>query len=107
MSDVWHPGILLILVGLIAAAVPKVLRRIVLAVGPFLALAAALTMPVGTDQSFEFLGTGYMLQYLHVDGLSYVFCMIFSMMACIGGIYSCHNENRMEAFCSIDRKSVV
>ena len=101
MSDVWHPGILLILVGLIAAAVPKVLRRIVLAVGPFLALAAALTMPVGTDQSFEFLGTGYMLQYLHVDGLSYVFCMIFSMMACIGGIYSCHNENRMEAFCSM------
>ena len=85
MSNALHPGIILILVGLIAAIVPKALRRVVLAIGPFAALAAALTMPMGTDLSMEFFGTGYVLDYFHVDGLSYVFCMIFALMACIGG----------------------
>ena len=101
MSNAWHPGIILILVGLIAAIVPKVLRRVVLAIGPFAALAAALSMPMGTDLSMEFFGTGYILDYFHVDGLSYVFCMIFALMACIGGIYACHNESRIEAFSSM------
>ena len=101
LSNAWHPGIILILVGLIAAIVPKALRRVVLAIGPFAALATALTMPMGTDLSMEFFGTGYVLDYFHVDGLSYVFCMIFSLMACIGGIYSCHNESRIEAFASM------
>ena len=101
MSNVLHPGIILILVGLIAAIVPKALRRVVLAIGPFAALATALTMPMGTDLSMEFFGTGYVLDYFHVDGLSYVFCMIFALMACIGGIYSCHNESRIEAFASM------
>lgn len=98
MSNALHPGIILILVGLIAAIVPKALRRVALAIGPLAALAAALTMPMGTDLSMEFFGTGYVLDYFHVDGLSYVFCMIFALMACIGGIYACHNESRIEAF---------
>lgn len=101
MNNAWHPGIILILVGLIAAIVPKALRRVVLAIGPFAALAAALSMPMGTDLSMEFFGTGYVLDYFHVDGLSYVFCMIFALMACIGGIYSCHNDSRIEAFASM------
>lgn len=101
MIETWHPGLILILVGLIAAIVPKTIRKPVLAIGPLAALLAALSMPIGTDLSIELFGTGYTLDYLHVDGLSYVFCMIFSIMACIGGIYSCHNENRMEALCSM------
>lgn len=101
MSNVIHPGILLILVGIIAAAVPKSLRKVVLAIGPFAALFAALTMPMGTDLSLSVPGTDYVLGYMHVDGLSYVFCMIFAMMACIGGIYSCHNESHMEALASM------
>ena len=86
MSNALHPGIILVLVGLIAAIVPKTLRKVVLAVGPFAALAAALSMPMGTDLSMESFGTGYILDYFHVDGLSYVFCMIFALMACVGGI---------------------
>ena len=101
MSNLLHPGLILIAVGVIAMLVPKMLRKFVLAVGPFFALFATLSMPVGTDLSIEFLGTGYHLGYMFVDKLSYVFCMIFALMACIGGIYSCHNENRMEALCSM------
>lgn len=102
MTDmVIHPGLILIFVGVLAMLVPKALRKIVLAVGPFAALYAALSMPMGTDASITILGTGYQLNYIYVDKLSYVFCMIFALMACIGGIYSCHNENRMEALCSM------
>lgn len=96
-----HPGFILILVGFIAMIGPKLVRRFMLAVGPVVALYAALNMPVGTDLSIGFFGTGYQLGYMYVDKLSYVFCMIFALMACIGGLYSCHNENRMEAFCSM------
>lgn len=101
MSNLMHPGLILIAVGVVAMVVPKLLRRIVLAVGPFFALFAALSMPVGTDLTVEFFGTGYQLGYMYVDKLSYIFCMIFALMACIGGIYSCHNESRMEALCSM------
>lgn len=96
-----HPGLVLIFVGILAMLVPKVLRKVVLAVGPFAALYAALSLHIGTDATFSVFGTGYQLCYMYVDKLSYVFCMIFALMACIGGIYSCHNENRMEALCSM------
>lgn len=102
MTDmVIHPGLVLIFVGILAMLVPKVLRKVVLAVGPFAALYAALSLHIGTDATFSVFGTGYQLCYMYVDKLSYVFCMIFALMACIGGIYSCHNENRMEALCSM------
>lgn len=102
MTDmVIHPGLVLIFVGILAMLVPKVLRKVVLAVGPFAALYATLSLHIGTDATFSVFGTGYQLCYMYVDKLSYVFCMIFAIMACIGGIYSCHNENRMEALCSM------
>lgn len=102
MTDmVIHPGLVLIFVGILAMLVPKVLRKVVLAVGPFAALYATLSLHIGTDATFSVFGTGYQLCYMYVDKLSYVFCMIFALMACIGGIYSCHNENRMEALCSM------
>ncbi len=101
MSNLLHPGFILIFVGFIAMVLPKMLRRIVLAVGPLFAFYAAVNMEIGTDLNIEFFGTGYQLGYMYVDKLSYIFCMIFALMACIGGIYSCHNENRMEALSSM------
>lgn len=101
MSNLLHPGLILIAVGFFAMIAPKILRRIILAVGPFIALFTALSMPLGTDLSVGLCGTGFQLGYMYVDKLSYVFCMIFALMACIGGLYSCHNKNRMEAFCSM------
>lgn len=95
-----HPGLILMAMGLIAAIVPKALRRVVLAAGPLAALAAMLMLPVGTDLSMDFMGS-YKLGYLYVDKLSYLFGFVFAVIALIGGIYSCHNENRMEALCSL------
>ncbi len=86
--------------GLVAALVPKQLRKAVLVLGPLLALGAMLTLPLGTDLSYHFMDK-FDLNYLYVDKLSYLFGFVFAVIALIGGIYACHNENRMEALCSL------
>ena len=95
-----HPGLILMLVGLIAAIVPKNLRKGILAAGPFVALAAMFSLELGTDLSVAFT-KNFSLNYLYVDKLSYLFGMVFAIVAVVAGIYSCHNENRVEAFCSM------
>ena len=42
-----HPGLILLLVGVIAAIVPKNIRKYVMAVGPAVALAAVFTLDQG------------------------------------------------------------
>lgn len=98
MLNNFHPGVVLILVGALAALSPKIIRKMILACGPFLALLAMLNLSVGTAASFPFL-EDYSLQYMYVDPLSWIFGFIFCIMAVIGGIYACHNENPMEALC--------
>lgn len=100
MNNLLHPGLILILVGFIAFIVPKAVRKYILALGPLAALYAVLQLNVGMDYSMDFM-YGYKLGYLHVDTLSFVFALIFAIMACIGGIYSAHNKNKMEALCSM------
>lgn len=36
MSNLLHPGLILIAVGVLAVLVPKMLRKFILAIGPFL-----------------------------------------------------------------------
>ena len=96
----FHPGLILMAMGLVAALVPKQLRKAVLVLGPLLALGAMLTLPLGTDLSYHFMDK-FDLNYLYVDKLSYLFGFVFAVIALIGGIYACHNENRMEALCSL------
>lgn len=95
-----HPGLLLIFVGMIAYIVPKTLRKFVLALGPLVALGAVFSLPMGMDLSTDFIN-GYKLNFLYVDKLSLIFSLIFAIMAAIGGVYSAHNESKMEALASM------
>lgn len=100
IDNVLHPGLILILVGFIAMIMPKAVRRVVLAIGPLAGLYAAFQLQVGTEVHLNFMGS-YTLGVIYVDRLSWLFTFIFSLMAVIGGIYASHNENRMEALCSM------
>lgn len=91
-----HPGIILVISGFIAMAGPKILRKIMLVLGPLLAFLSTINLHVGMDVDVAFV-YGYRLHYLYVDQLSFVFTLAFAIMAVVGGIYACHNENRMEA----------
>lgn len=98
MSDILHPGIILILTGLMALTVPKKIRGAVLILGPLLALYEAYLLPLGLERGFDFVG--YRMVPLHVDKLSWIFTFAFSILACVCGLYAAHNENRMEALCA-------
>lgn len=100
INGIIHPGIVLILVGFIAMIAPKNIRKIVLAVGPVAALYGAFNLNLGTEVTICFT-EAYKLNVIFVDRLSWVFTFIFAIMAVIGGIYSSHNRNRMEALCSM------
>lgn len=95
-----HPGLILILSGFLALLVPKAIRRIVMVAGPFCAFLAACCLPVGTDLSVDFIN-GMQLGWLHVDKLGWIFTFIFSVLAFIASVYSCHHTNRMEALCAL------
>lgn len=96
-----HPGLILLLVGFLALLAPKPLRRFVIGIGPLAALAAFCQLRLGTDLTVSFSDNTYILHYLHVDELSWLFGLVFCMIAAIGGIYAMHNDNRMEALCSM------
>ena len=100
MFENFHPGILFILVGLFAALCDAKPRRMILACCPVLALLSLCQIPLETDLAFPFLGD-FTLRYLFVDPLSFIFGIIFCILGIIGGIYSCHNKNPLEAFCSM------
>lgn len=96
-----HPGLILLAVGLLAMLAPKPLRKIILGFGPLAALAAFFQLQMGTDLTVSFNGGARLLHYLYVDPLSWFFGLAFCLIAVLGGIYSMHNENRMEALCSM------
>ncbi len=91
-----HPGIILVIAGIIAMAGPKSLRKVMLIAGPCIAFLSAINLNIGMDVEMDFV-YGYKFHYLYVDQLAFVFTMAFAIMAIVGGIYACHNENRMEA----------
>ncbi|MDY6029195.1 MAG: Na(+)/H(+) antiporter subunit D [Acidaminococcaceae bacterium] len=99
MSDIFHPGIILILAGLAALTAPRKLRGLLLVAGPLLALYKAYTLPLGFAYSFDFVGQ--QMTPIYVDKLSWIFTFIFSVLACVCGLYAAHNESRMEALCAL------
>jgi len=95
-----HPGLILILTGIIACLVPMFVRRVVLIAGPALALIALFMLGNGTVWTIPFIND-YELYLLHVDVLSWVFGLIFCMIALIGNIYALHNKSRGEALAAM------
>ncbi len=96
----FHPGLIFIFVGMLAALCQSTGRRMILACCPVLALVSICNQTMGTDLSFQFVND-FTLHYLFVDPLSWVFTAIFCVFGVIGGIYSCHNKSPLEALCSM------
>lgn len=95
-----HPGIILILSGILAALVPEKVRKVIMIAGPLAAVTAMVTLDYGTVLTVPFIN-GIELTVVNVDRLSYVFGMVFSMMSFIGSVYSLHNKGFIEATASL------
>lgn len=100
MFENFHPGFIFFLVGMFACVGSYKLRKMILACGPFLALVAVFNLAPGTVKEFIFL-PDWTSHYLYADKLSWVFTLIFCIMGCIGGVFSCHNKSPLEALCSM------
>ena len=89
-----HPGVILILGGAIIAILPYRFRLITTLILPLVALSAFLSLPDTLSTQMSLMG--YQLHPLHIDGLSWIFTLIFIIAAFIAALYSYHNKDRVE-----------
>lgn len=99
MSDL-HPGLLLIVTGLLALILPESIRKWVAAAGPFAALAAMIELDSDASLTYHFTQS-ITMDLLHVDTLAWAFGTIFCVIACIIGIYSFDAKDGREKCASL------
>ena len=95
MSDiVLHPGLLLIVGGLLLAAVQGLPRRVLTIVVPLATLALVWQVPDGAAWQARFIG--HDITPLQGDKLSRLFATIFALMAAGGGLFALDQKSRVE-----------
>ena len=90
-----HPGLVLILFGIVMTAVPERLRKVLMIAGPLLAAVAVFGLDGNSILSVEIL-PGITLELLHVDDLTKMFLIIFSVASIIGAVYALNSKSRFE-----------
>lgn len=95
-----HPGLILIVTGLLVLVLPRMARSIVALCGAGLALIAVWMLSPESSLTFDFAG-GITMDLLHVDMLAKAFGLIFGIIAVIAGVYSFDAENKGEKAASL------
>lgn len=95
-----HPGLFLIIMGLVTAACPKKLRQILMVASPAVGVLLMLNLKIGTVVTVPFMNH-YELVLIQVTRQNWMFLMVFSVAALVMGIFSCHIDNRMESFATM------
>jgi multicomponent Na+:H+ antiporter subunit D len=94
-----HPGLVMIVAALVLILAPRRFRKVVLLSGCAAALGAWTRLDASSDVSFTL--AGYRLSLLHVDSLSLVFGLVFSIITAIGTIYALHHDNVVESVATL------
>lgn len=94
MSNLFHPGLLLILSGLLLPFLQGTKRTAFVLLVPGLALASIWNMPFGTHLSFQYLG--YELTLINLDALSRLFITVFAITVFTGSLYCCKQAKSKE-----------
>ncbi|MDD7215150.1 MAG: Na(+)/H(+) antiporter subunit D [Firmicutes bacterium] len=90
-----HPGLILILSGIVIMLVPEKLRKVLMIAGPVIAAFAAWSLNQASCLCLEIVPK-ITLQLLHVDSLTKMFLVIFSAASLIGAVYALSSKNRFE-----------
>ena len=90
-----HPGLILILFGILIMLAPEKLRKVLMVAGPLLAVAAVLGLGEGSGMCIDIV-PGITLQLLHVDRPAKMFLIIFAVASLIGAVYSLNSKSRFE-----------
>jgi multicomponent Na+:H+ antiporter subunit D len=94
MTDLLHPGLLLIAAGFAAAPLRGKARGALVLGAAAAAIAVTLALPEGVLWRAHFLG--YDLVPFAVDRLSRLFALIFAIMAFGGGLFALSQTHRLE-----------
>ena len=89
-----HPGFVLFLTAVIVPLVRGTARRVVLAAGTVAALISWESLDF--TSGWRVTVAGYSLTLLHVDPLSLVFSLIFTLVTFVGILYALHNNRAGE-----------
>lgn len=90
-----HPGLILIVFGILIMIVPEKLRKVLMIAGPVLAALAALGLDADSSLCIDIV-PGVTLQLLRVDRLAKIFMMVFSIASLIGAVYALNSKSRWE-----------
>ena len=90
-----HPGLILIVTGILAFVLPQKMRQIAALAGPVFALWAVWMLEPGSGIEFAFT-RGITMELLHVDMLAKAFGLIFCIIALLAGIYSFDAADKSE-----------
>lgn len=91
-----NPGIILIIAGLVAMAIPvKIVRHCFVLAMPIIGIAMLTQAPQGQElMSADIVGLH--LNLYQVDGLSFIFALAFLLAAILNVIYSWHTDDRVQ-----------
>lgn len=90
-----HPGLILIVTGILIMLAPEKLRKVLMIAGPVLASLAALGLDGDSSMCIDVV-PGVALQLLRVDRLAKMFMIIFSAASVIGAVYALSSKSRWE-----------
>ena len=92
----FHPGLILLIGAFLAAVLPRRLRQVVMVIAPSLAILAVFSLKTGTVWLYSFINKIEVIP-LKVDELSWVFALIFTLIALLANIYALHIKNAGES----------
>ena len=90
-----HPGLILIIFGILIMIVPEKLRKVLMIAGPVLAAVVTLGLDVDSSMCIDVV-PGVTLQLLRVDRLARIFMIVFSIASLIGAVYALSSKSRWE-----------
>jgi len=93
-SLLFHPGLLLILSGLLIPFLHGTKRTVLVLLVPCLALLSIWTMPFGNHLSFQYLD--YELTLIKLDALSQLFITVFAITVFTGSLFCCKQASSKE-----------
>jgi multicomponent Na+:H+ antiporter subunit D len=93
-SSLLHPGLLLILSGLLIPFLHGTKRTVLVLIVPCLALVSIWNMPFGSALSFQYLD--YKLTLINLDALSRLFITVFSITVFTGSLFCCKQSKSKE-----------
>ncbi len=90
-----HPGIIMILFGILVMLLPRGFRKPLSIIAPVTAAWAFLQMTADSSLPYE-LAPYIQMEFIHLDSLAWTFMLVFCIIAILNGIYGIGIQHRYE-----------